>query len=69
MTALSLAVGCEFEFESTQAVAAVVQVAPSPQPGVRMRRETWDTDCDHHGYVDLYGNRCERFRIPTGPAT
>jgi transglutaminase-like putative cysteine protease len=68
MTALALAVGCEFEFESTQAVAAVVQVAPSPQPGVRMRRETWDTDCDHHGYVDLYGNRCERFRIPTGQA-
>jgi transglutaminase-like putative cysteine protease len=68
MTALALAVGCEFEFESTQAVAAVVQVAPSPQPGVRMRRELWDTDCDHHGYVDLYGNRCERFRIPAGHA-
>jgi transglutaminase-like putative cysteine protease len=68
MTALALAVGCEFEFESTQAVAAVVQVAPSPQPGVRMRREVWDTDCDHHGYVDLYGNRCERFRIPAGHA-
>ena len=41
MTALALAVGCEFEFESSQAVAAVMQVAPSPQPGVRMRRETW----------------------------
>ncbi|MGZ6709440.1 MAG: hypothetical protein ACXVFN_21165, partial [Solirubrobacteraceae bacterium] len=68
MTALSLAVGCEFEFESTQAVAAVMQVAPSPQPGVRMRRETWETGCDHHGYVDLYGNRCERFRIPAGHA-
>jgi transglutaminase-like putative cysteine protease len=68
MTALALTVGCEFEFESTQAVAAVMQVAPSPQPGVRMRREQWDTDCDHHGYVDLYGNRCERFRIPAGHA-
>ena len=68
MTALGLTVGCEFEFESTQAVAAVMQVAPSPQPGVRMRRETWDTDCDHHGYVDLYGNRCERFRIASGRA-
>ena len=68
MTALALTVGCEFEFDSTQDVAAVVQVAPSPQPGVRMRRESWDTDCDHHGYVDLYGNRCERFRIATGHA-
>jgi transglutaminase-like putative cysteine protease len=68
MTALELAAGCEFEFESTQAVAAIMQVAPSPQPGVRMRRETWDTDSDHHGYVDLYGNRCERFRIPPGHA-
>ena len=36
MTALALTVGCEFEFESTQAVAAVMQVAPSPQPGVRI---------------------------------
>jgi transglutaminase-like putative cysteine protease len=31
-----------------------------------MRREQWDTSCDHHGYVDLYENRCERFMIDSG---
>ena len=28
--------------------------------------ERWETDADHHGYLDLYGNRCERFTIPAG---
>src|ERR1022692_3145392 len=64
--ALALAVGCEFQFEAPQSVAAVVQVAPSSQPGVVMLREQWDTRCDHHGYIDLYGNRCERFTIDCG---
>ena len=64
--ALPLAVGCEFELDTAHSVAAIVQVAPFPQPGVRMLRERWDTGCDHHGYVDLYGNRCERFAIDSG---
>jgi transglutaminase-like putative cysteine protease len=63
---LALSVGCEFELEATQSVAAVMQVAPYARPGVRMLREQWDTDCDHHGYADLYGNRCERFTIDAG---
>jgi transglutaminase-like putative cysteine protease len=66
--ALALAVGCEFELEAAQPVAAVVQVAPCPQPGVRIQREHWDTDCDHHGYTDRYENRCERFTIDPGGA-
>ncbi|HEV3055139.1 MAG TPA: transglutaminase family protein [Solirubrobacteraceae bacterium] len=64
--ALELAVGCEFELDAAYSVAAIVQVAPFPQPGVRMLSERWDTGCDHHGYVDLYGNRCERFAIESG---
>jgi transglutaminase-like putative cysteine protease len=64
--ALTLAVGCEFQLEAVAPVAAVMQVAPYAQPGVRMLREQWDTDCDHHGYVDLYGNRCERLMIEAG---
>jgi transglutaminase-like putative cysteine protease len=64
--ALTLTVGCEFVLETSQPLAAVMQVAPCPAPRVRMRRERWDTDCDHHGYVDLYENRCERFSIAPG---
>jgi transglutaminase-like putative cysteine protease len=64
--ALALTVGCEFEFDTAHPVAAVMQVAPCPQPAVSMRREQWDTGSDHHGYIDLYGNRCERFTIASG---
>jgi transglutaminase-like putative cysteine protease len=64
--ALALTVGCTFELETTFPIAAIVQVAPGPDPGVRMQREAWDTGCDHHGYVDLYGNRCERLEVGAG---
>jgi transglutaminase-like putative cysteine protease len=64
--ALALIVGCEFEFEAAQPVAAVMQVAPCPQPGVRIEREEWTTASDHHGYLDHYENRCERFTINAG---
>ena len=63
---LALIVGCEFEFEAAQPIAAIMQVAPSPQPGIRIEREQWDTGSDHHGYLDLYENRCERFTIEAG---
>ena len=63
---LMLSVGCEFELDVAQSVAAVMQVAPCPAPGVRMQREHWDAGSDHHGYVDLYGNRCERFVVDSG---
>jgi hypothetical protein len=29
-----------------------MQVAPRPEPGVRIVGEQWDTRVDHHGYVD-----------------
>ena len=66
LSGLALRVGCEFELEAAQAVAAVVQVAPCPESGVLMQRERWATDLEHHGYVDLYENRCERFMIKSG---
>jgi transglutaminase-like putative cysteine protease len=65
-TDVALTVGCAFELEASQAVSAVLQVAPGPQPKVQLRREQWDTGAAHHGYVDLYANRCERFSIPRG---
>jgi len=46
-------------------VSAVLQVAPSDRLR-QMRGERWETSASHHGYLDLYGNRCERFTIPAG---
>jgi transglutaminase-like putative cysteine protease len=66
---LALTVGCAFELESTFSVAAVMQVAPSPDPRVQMHSERWDIGSEHHSYVDLYGNRCERLNIPAGRCT
>ena len=43
-----------------------MQVAPFAHPDTQMREERWDTDADHHTYLDGYGNRCERFLIPAG---
>ncbi|MDP2710517.1 MAG: transglutaminase family protein [Solirubrobacteraceae bacterium] len=64
--ARALTVGCEFELEVAQPVSAVLQVAPRADPRVQMHREAWDTEIDHHGYLDGYGNRCERFLIDAG---
>jgi transglutaminase-like putative cysteine protease len=63
---LALNVGCEFAFETSRLTTAVLQVAPSPQADMQLRSEVWDTEADHHGYVDAYGNRCERFTITPG---
>jgi len=63
---LSLNVGCEFAFETTLLTTAVLQVAPSPQADMQLRSETWETSADHHGYLDDYGNRCERFTFVPG---
>jgi transglutaminase-like putative cysteine protease len=31
-----------------------------------MQREQWHSSSDHHGYIDHYANRCERFVIESG---
>ncbi len=63
---LELTVGCRFGVESSQAAAAVLQVAPSRRRGVGVRGERWETVAEHHGYIDGYGNRCERFELAAG---
>jgi hypothetical protein len=63
---LHLTVGCEFGLNSVQPASAIVQVAPRLQRGVSIVSERWDTHAGHHGYVDQYGNRCERFELATG---
>ena len=62
---LALTVGCTFGFETPQPVSAVLQVAPSGRD-LQVRAEHWETGADHHGYIDLFGNRCERVTIPAG---
>jgi transglutaminase-like putative cysteine protease len=62
---LTLTVGCTFGFETPQAISAVLQVAPS-RHDQEVLSERWQTDADHHGYVDQFGNRCERIRIEAG---
>jgi len=63
---LALMVGCHFGLESFQSALAILQVAPCLQPGVSIECERWDTAADHHGYLDSYGNRCERFALTAG---
>jgi len=63
---LALTVGCQFGLLSVQPAGAIMQVAPFPQPGVAITGERWQTNAEHHGYVDHYGNRCERFELATG---
>ena len=46
-------------------MSTVLQVAPSGAD-LQIEAERWDTGADHHGYIDLYGNRCERLTIPVG---
>jgi transglutaminase-like putative cysteine protease len=61
-----LGVGCTFGLEAVLPTTAIMQVAPSPQPGLCIEQERWDTDAYHHCYVDNYGNRCERFELASG---
>jgi transglutaminase-like putative cysteine protease len=66
---LTLTVGCEFGLHSVQPATAILQVAPSHGPGVTIGEERWSGGAEHRGYLDHYGNRCERFQLPTGDAT
>jgi transglutaminase-like putative cysteine protease len=63
---LALTVGCNFGLNSVQPAVAIMQVAPFTQSDVSIHVEHWDTDAEHHGYIDHYGNRCERFELPAG---
>ena len=61
--ALALTVGCNFGLAARQATSVIMQVAPRLEPGVSINAERWDTNAEHHGYLDHYGNRCERLEL------
>jgi transglutaminase-like putative cysteine protease len=64
--ALALTVGCKFGLDSVQRATAILQIAPRLRAGLSIRAERWDTNARHHGYLDHYENRCERFELETG---
>ncbi|MGD0981495.1 MAG: transglutaminase family protein [Solirubrobacteraceae bacterium] len=63
---LALTVGCHFGLDTVQPAEAIMQVAPLHEPGVSILSERWNASAQHHGYVDQYGNRCERFELASG---
>jgi transglutaminase-like putative cysteine protease len=64
--ALTLTVGCRFGLHSVQPASAILQVAPRPGRALSVQTERWDTALEHHGYIDQFGNRCERFELAPG---
>ncbi len=55
-------VGCEFRYTAEVETAAVFQVQPSGAAPATVLRQGWETlpRADRHGYIDLYGNDCQR---------
>jgi len=66
---LALTVGCHFRLESVQPTVAILQVAPTEESGIAIRGERWETSSERRGYLDHYGNRCERFELATGSSS
>lgn len=64
----TLHVGCEFDYDVAVDTPAVVIVQPSLDAGATLLSEQWQLapDVKHHGYLDAYGNRCERMTLPPG---
>ena len=65
---LTLHVGCQFDYEATDDVPAIVLVRPSGFDGVRLINESWMTTppVPYHDYVDIYDNVCRRLTLPAG---
>ena len=64
--ALALTVGCTFGLQSGQPTAVIMQVAPRIQDAISIHSERWGAPEGHHGYLDGFGNRCERFVLAGG---
>jgi transglutaminase-like putative cysteine protease len=68
---LTLHLGCQFDYNASDDVPAIVLVRPSGFDGVRLISETWMTTppVPYHDYVDIYDNVCRRLTLPAGLAT
>jgi len=61
-------VGCEFRYTAEVETAAVFQIQPFGSALATVHREGWEIrpTADQHGYIDLYGNECQRLNLPVG---
>lgn len=67
----TLRVGCEFEYDVASDTPAVFLVQPSHDHGATVLTESWRVTPPRrqHGYLDVYGNRCERMTLTAGDCT
>jgi transglutaminase-like putative cysteine protease len=67
-TTTRLRVGCRFEHDASEAVAAVVLVEPHSDVAGEVLEERWDSQPDlaMSPYLDAYGNRFRRLVLPEG---
>ncbi|HVM04824.1 MAG TPA: transglutaminase family protein [Acidimicrobiales bacterium] len=61
-------VGCEFRHTAGAPTPSVWQVRPRRDGPHRLVDERWEVSpaCDLAGYLDLFGNRCDRLTLPVG---
>ena len=71
MERLRLRVGCEFVLDADAPVPTLMLVRAHPdQEHHTLYESHWlRPDVPLHEYVDLFGNRCWRFTVPTGELT
>lgn len=64
----TLHVGCEFAYDVAYETPSVFIVQPSMVAGATLLTEAWHTTpvLSQRGYLDVYGNRCERMTMPAG---
>jgi transglutaminase-like putative cysteine protease len=69
--ALTIHVGCTFDYQTQDDVPAVCIVRPAGSDHARLLGETWITTppVAYHDYVDLFGNVCRRLTLPAGRAS
>jgi transglutaminase-like putative cysteine protease len=64
--AITVRVGCQFEYEAPLAVPSLWQVRPLTDSRHRIVSETWETPGPARSYNDSFGNHCDRFTLPPG---
>jgi transglutaminase-like putative cysteine protease len=66
-----LSIGCEFGYEAAVETPAVFQIEPYEAGPAVVQRSSWTTtpELARHGFIDLYGNDCQRITLPAGIST
>ena len=69
--ALTIRVGCTFNYSTMNDVPAICLVRPAGTSNAEILSETWSTTpaTPYHDYTDLYGNVCRRLTLASGEAS